>query len=173
MKIYQFNVRFGTHKLEMYFKHSVSSLCCKQFIAYVLAKIASKKNQTFLNEEDPDLYGLFEDINGIEQMINANLNIFEMKNFVEHRIKEVSSQEIVVLSSKSLVIRRKNYVENMDGKELPASIQAKIRSFYMTRKRQRTEIKNSSVKSKITKKQGTANKPKYLLVRIKLDNDMI
>ncbi len=173
MKIYQFNVRFGIHKLEIFFKNSVTNLCCKQFIVYTLAKIASKNNLKLMSDEDPHTLGLFEDINGIEQLINEDMNIFEMKNFVEHRIKEVSSQEIVVLISKPLVIRKKNFVENMQRKELSSSVKAKIRSFYMSRKGSNTENKNYSASLKVGKRHGVIRKPKYLLVRIKLDQSRI
>lgn len=194
LKIYQFNVRFGKQKLEIYFRKRNANMSCARFLEYVLYKIQAKNNNydDLLPDEDPSDYGLFECISGIEQMINEHQNIFEINNFVEHQITEVTSEQIVVLSS-TFIIRKKNQVEQAPSKILSTKAMSKIKSFYKKRvikdsanisssgfgscpsliSRKPTPKRDLIFDIKIRqRKRKLIHKPKYLTFKIKIDNDI-
>lgn len=175
MEIYQFNVRFQSQKLEIYFKHRKSSLNCKHFVSYVLKKIASKSKESLVDFEDLESYGLFENINGIEQMIDNDQDIFEMKNFQAHHIEEVTSQYIVVLSSQ-VIIRKKNLIESqLQLRPLSKSVLSKIHSFYSLRQssaKKSWRYKQAEYEMKVLRKcqdNGKLYNNKYFTLKLKLD----
>lgn len=196
LKIYQFNVRFGKQKLEIYFRKRNANMSCARFLEYVLYKIQAKNNNydNLLTDEKPSDYGLFECINGIEQMINGHHNIFEINNFVEHQITEVTSEQVVVLSS-SFIIRKKNQFEQAPSKVLSTKALSKIKSFYNKRVTKDSADNNTSssgfsscpslTSCKPTpkrhlifdikigqRKRKLINKPRYLTFKIKIDKDI-
>ena len=143
LKIYQFNVRFAKQKLEIYFRKRNVNMSCSRFLEYVIYKMQAKNDNLLLEHEKPSDYGLFEYINGIEQMISEHQNIFEINNFVEHHIAEVTSEQVVVLSS-TFIIRKKNKVEQAPIKTLSMKALCKIKSFYKQRLTERAGLDTSS-----------------------------
>ena len=171
MRLVKFNLIFESRALKICFKYNRAILTCKRFVQIVLKHISSYDGSS-------ETHGVFERINGIEQLIDDTKNMLELPNY-DHTM---------------FVIRKKNSIEaNYGRKWLSSKATSKIKSYYektpqqekllSLRKRAisndkaiklmanfKLMLKCRMVVRNSLNKNNELNSSKFLLIKVKLNN---
>ena len=170
MRLVKFNLIFESRALKICFKYNKATLTCKRFVQIVFKHISG-------HDGSSETHGLFERINGIEQLIEETKNMLEIPSY-DHTM---------------LVIRKKNSIEANYGRNwLSSKATSKIRSFYektsqqekllSLRKRAISNDKaiklmadfklmlNCRMVVRNSLKNNALNSSKFLLIKVKLNN---